>query len=339
MKEEQLIELIHKKATNALTKAERQQLNDALKNADHQHLAKQVESTWDKSLSYQNDYQPDVDAGFSKFKARIQNEGKATKVVPIQGRRSWLRIAAAAAILLVGSWFTWNTINTGSDWQKVAVTDTTKQLDLADGSKIWINANSQFQYPNQFEGNQRLVELEGEAFFDIARNPEKPFIIEAGDLRIKVLGTSFNVRNYSNDNFAQITVRSGKVEVTNIHGGFTEILEANDQLTFDKKRLKIRDLSTDKNLNALAWWSGKLVFVDEKMSRVKEAIEHTYNVELEFSDPDLLKCPYSISNDVKGEGLDTLLAVMKEALAFKVKKVNKVKYQIIGGKCSNSESE
>ena len=339
MKEEKLIELIHKKATNALTKAERQQLDDALKNAETQHLGKQVESAWEKSLDYQNDFQPDVDAGLSKFKARIQNEKKETKVVPMQGRRSWLRIAAAAAILLVGSWFTWNTINSGSDWQKVAVTDTTKQLDLADGSKIWININSQFQHPNQFEDNQRLVELEGEAFFDIARNPEKPFIIEAGDLRIKVLGTSFNVRNYSDDNFAQITVRSGKVEVTNVNGGFTEILEANDQLTYDKKRLKIRDTSTDKNLNALAWWSGKLVFVDEKMSRVKEVIEHAYNVELEFSDPELLKCPYSLTNDVKAEGIDNLLAGMKEVYGFKVKKVSKIKYQIIGGKCSIPESE
>ncbi len=339
MKEEQLIELIHKKATNTLTNVESQRLDDALKNAENQHLAKQVESAWEKSLDYKKDYQPDVEAGLRKFKARTQNETLSAKVVPMQGRRSWLRIAAVAAILVVGSLFMWNTINSGSQWQKVAVTDTTQQLELADGSKVWINSNSQFQYPNQFEGNQRLVEMEGEAFFDIAKNPEKPFIIEAGDLRIKVLGTSFNVRNYSDENFAQVTVRSGKVEVTNVNGGFTKILEANDQLTFDKKRLKINALIKDVNLNSLAWWSGKMVFVNEKLSRVKEVLEHVYDVELEFSNPDLLKCSYTISNDVKEEGLDNLLAVLKEAFAFKVEKVSKIKYNIIGGKCSNSESE
>jgi len=337
MKEEKLFELIHKKATNALTKAESQQLNDALKNADNQHLAKEVESAWDKSLDYQKDFQVDVEAGLSKFKTRIQNDGTPTKVVPMQGRRSWLSIAAAAAILVVGSLFLWNTFNSGSGYQKVATTDSTEQLDLSDGSKIWINSNSQFQYPSQFENNQRLVELEGEAFFDIAKNPDKPFVIEAGDLRIKVLGTSFNVRNYAADNFAQVTVRSGRVEVTNINGGFKEILEANDQLTFDKKRLKIREKSTDKNLNALAWWSGKIAFDNEKMSKVKEAIENAYDVELEFSNPEILDCRYTISNDVKAEGLSVLLEVMESALDLKVKKVNKNKYQVVGGNCPENK--
>lgn len=336
MKEEQLIELIHKKSTNALTSEEQQILNSLLENKENQLLAHQIEATWEKSLVYKNDFTPNVEFGLSKLKTRMKEEKTTSpKVVPLQNRRSWLRIAAAAAILIVGGLFTFNQLNSGLDWQKVAVTDITKDLTLVDGSLVAINSTSELEYPAEFSAQERRVKLKGEAFFDIAKNPEKPFIIESGDLRIRVLGTSFNVRNYSDESLAEITVRSGRVEVSHKNGGFTQILEANDQLTFDKRRMKVREVSKDNNLNALGWWSGKLVFTSEKMSRVKIAIERTYNVELEFTDAEMLKCPYTISNDVKAEGLENLLKVLETALAFeKVNKLSDKKYQLVGGKCN-----
>ena len=177
--------------------------------------------------------------------------------------------------------------------------------------------------------------MKGEAFFDIAKNPEKPFIIEAGDLRIRVLGTSFNVRNFGNENLAEITVRSGRVEVTHVNGGFTKILEANDQLVFDKKRIKIRGVSKDDNLNALGWWSGQLVFTNEKMTQVKKAIERTYEVELEFKNPSVLNCPFTLTNDIKSEGIEKVLEGLQVVLAIdKINKVSDKKYQLIGGQCN-----
>jgi len=259
MKEEQLIELIHKKSTNALTAEEQQLLSSLLKNKDNQLLARQIEATWEKSLGYQEDFKPNVTLGLRKLKAQMNTEKTTSpKVVPLQNRRSWLRIAAAAAILIIGGLFTFNQLNSGQDWQKIAATEITKDLTLADGSMIAINSTSELEYPAEFSAEERRVKLKGEAFFDIAKNPAKPFIIEAGDLRIRVLGTSFNIRNFGNENLAEITVRSGRVEVSHKNGGFTKVLEANDQLTFDKKRKKVREVSKDNNLNALGWWSGKL---------------------------------------------------------------------------------
>ncbi len=336
MKEEKLIELIHKKSTNELTSDEHQLLESLLENKENQLLAQQIEATWEKSLDYQKDFTPNVEFGLSKLKARM-NEEKTTspKVVPLRNRRSWLRIAAAVAILIVGGLFTFSQLNRGMDWQNVAVTDITNDLTLADGSKIAINSASEFEYPTEFSKEERRVKLKGEAFFDIAKNPEKPFIIEAGDLRIRVLGTSFNVRNYGNESLAEITVRSGRVEVTHKNGGFTKILEANDQLTFDKKRLKVRDVSKDNNLNALGWWSGKLVFTNEKTSRVKQAIERTYDVELEFTSSSVLNCPFTLTNDIKSEGIEKVLEGLQVVLAIdKIKKVSDKKYQLIGGQCN-----
>ena len=336
MKEEKLIELIHKKSTDALTSDEHQLLTTLLENKENQLLAQQIEATWEKSFDYQNDFTPNVEFGLSKLKTRMKEEtATSTKVVPLQNRRSWLRIAAAAAILIVGGLFTFNQLNSGLDWQQVAVIDITKEMILEDGSKVAINSSSEFEYPSEFSSEERRVKLKGEAFFDIAKNPEKPFIIEAGDLRIRVLGTSFNVRNYENEGLAEITVRSGRVEVSHINGGFTKILEANDQLTFDKKRKKVRAVSKDNNLNALGWWSGKLVFSSEKMSRVKLAIERTYDIELEFKNPSVLKCDFTLTNDVKSEGIEIVLEALQVALAIEdIKKVNDKKYHLFGGKCN-----
>lgn len=336
MKEEQLIELIHKKSTNSLTSGEQQLLDTLLKNKENQLFAQQIEATWEKSLDYQKDFTPNVELGLSKLKTRMKEEKTTSpKVVLLQNRRSWLRIAAAVAILIVGGLFTFSQLNNDLEWQNVAVTDATNDLILADGSKITINSASDFEYPTEFSEEERRVKLIGEAFFDIAKNPEKPFIIETGDLRIRVLGTSFNVRNYGNESLAEITVRSGKVEVTHKNGGFTKILTANDQLTFDKKRMKVRDVSKDQNLNALGWWSGKLVFHTEKMSRVKLALERTYDVELEFTNSAILKCDFTLTNDIKSDGIENALEGLKFNFALdKIEKVSGKKYQLIGGQCN-----
>jgi len=151
MKEEQLIELIHKKAINALTSDERQLLNSLLKNKENQLFAQQIEATWEKSLGYQEDFTPNVEFGLSKLKTRMKEEQTTSpKVVPLQNRRSWLRIAAAAAILIVGGLFTFNQLNSDLDWQNVAVTDSTKEMILADGSKIAVNSASELLYPAEF---------------------------------------------------------------------------------------------------------------------------------------------------------------------------------------------
>lgn len=338
MKEEMLIELIHKKATNQLTEAEVQELDILLKDKENQILASEIESAWEKSLVYQEDYKVDEEKGLARLKKSMQKEkilspSPPVKVVSIQkSRRSWLQVAAAVAILVMGSWFGWNTFGGGDTaWQKVVTVDNSQELKLSDGSKIWVNSKSQFQYPAEFSKKERKVKLEGEAFFDIAKNPEKPFIIETGTMQIEVLGTSFNVRNYADEDLVEVTVRSGKVKVKT--GNSTKILTKNDQLIFDKKKKKIIRLK-DKGLNALSWWSGKLSFQKEKMTQVKQSIERTYGVKLKFTNSSLLDCDFTLFNYQKSKGIDNLLEVIKATFSIdELKKVGRHEYQLIGGEC------
>ncbi|MEM6966057.1 MAG: hypothetical protein AAF573_14925, partial [Bacteroidota bacterium] len=163
MKEEKLIELIHKRATNELTEAESQQLDTALKSKDTQALAHEVEDVWEKSLNYHKDYQPDVEAGLSRFKSQLEKEKTSVaKVIPMSSRRSWLRGVAVAVVLLAGTWLSWNLFSDSADWQQVATAESRKELKLQDGTQVWINADSEFEYPKAFAADQRAVRLYGE---------------------------------------------------------------------------------------------------------------------------------------------------------------------------------
>jgi len=332
-KEEKLLSLIHKRLTGELKGTDTNQLDAFLENADNQLIADQVEKVWKNTGDYKKGYQPNVEAGLSKFKSQIQQTQVPENKVVQLGRRSWLKYVAAAAILIVGSFMVWNNLNVPTE--SIATIENTEEVRLADNTEVSINRGSHFNYPNSFSDNERKVELKGEAFFDVAKNPEKPFIIQTGNLQVRVLGTSFNIRNYDNEDLAEVTVKSGKVEVSTLNGSQKWILEANDQLTLNKKDKKINLEENVKNLNALAWSTKELSFKNEKLQKVKEAIEHTYNVEIEISERALLECGYTIHQTLKNESLENVLEALKVSFQMEsVKKVDK-KYILQGGICNN----
>ena len=328
--ENHLLKLIHKRLTGELKGTENQELDTLLENNANNLVAEQEGKFWDAAQSYKSGFQPNVDKGLARLKSQIRDaQTPVAKEVQL-GRRVWLTRVAAAAILLVGTFFAWNTFS--SSHQQVATLDNTQEVHLADNTEVMINRGSDFEYPTTFSSNERRVNLQGEAFFDVAKNPDQPFIIQTGNFQVKVLGTSFNIRNYDNEDLAEITVRSGKVEVSTLNGGQSWILEANDQLRLDKKENKSKELK-DVSLNALAWFNGKLSFQDEKVERVKQALEHVYNVELEFTDTDILECPFSITRDLKNVPLDEILEVLKTGLSVEsMEKVGNNKYILQGGR-------
>ena len=99
----------------------------------------------------------------------------------------------------------------GQSFQKQNAKGVKSTIELADGSKIWLNADSKVQYPALFNGSTREVYLNGEAFFDIAKNPSKPFIIHLSNGTVRVLGTSFNIKAYDNEPVVETSVATGKV--------------------------------------------------------------------------------------------------------------------------------
>jgi ferric-dicitrate binding protein FerR (iron transport regulator) len=156
---------------------------------------------------------------------------------------------------------------------------------------VALNSNSKLVFPKQFTGNTREVTIYGEAFFDVKPNREKPFIITAGNAQVKVVGTSFNVCAYPENETVEVVVKTGKVQVTNKIG---EVLSDANQVYLvpgEKGTLFIKssilEKSQNSNPNYLAWKTRDFVFNDIPLDEVFQCLEKTYHVKIQVTDPEL----------------------------------------------------
>jgi transmembrane sensor len=150
-------------------------------------------------------------------------------------------------------------------------------LTLADGTRIWMNSGSQLSYPATFEGQTREVYLSGEAFFEVAHDPQKPFFVITQDLKIKVLGTRFNVTSYSSDKTTQAVLVEGKVSAgKNRMFAKTMELTPGERIVYDKTQQSLSRDKVDINLYT-SWINGYLIFDREPVREIFTRLERYYN--------------------------------------------------------------
>ncbi|MDP4227216.1 MAG: DUF4974 domain-containing protein [Bacteroidota bacterium] len=182
---------------------------------------------------------------------------------------------------------------------------------LSDGTTVWLNADSRLKYPEEFKGNKREVYLEGEAFFDVIKNPNAPFIVKTSEIEIKVLGTSFNVSCYPDEANVTTTLVRGKVIIqkeTNKSITTEACLMPNQSAIFNRKDKKIILKKVDSRINS-SWKNGKLVFSDESMDEVVKKLERWYNVKIVLKDKELKK--YSYTATFEGESMEKVLKLLE----------------------------
>jgi ferric-dicitrate binding protein FerR (iron transport regulator) len=156
------------------------------------------------------------------------------------------------------------------------------QLALADGTKVWLNSESTLRYPAQFTGKNRKVELQGEAYFEVAHNAEKPFFVNTSEMDIRVLGTSFNVSAYPDDEAVHATLVEGSVIVhNNIGEKADKILQPNQQFVYNRSENKVLVNEVNARFFA-AWKDGAFTFVDEPLPSIMKKLERWYNIRVFF---------------------------------------------------------
>lgn len=155
---------------------------------------------------------------------------------------------------------------------------------LADGSTVYLNRNSSLTYPKNFRSGTRRVQIRGEAFFDIARDEEHPFIIDAGKANIRVLGTSFNVITENASSEVEVYVSSGKVMVTSEDGARSLTLEP-EEVGRVSGTTAVQKRNT--NVNYMAWHTEMLVYDGERLGIVFEDLKRAYNIEIRVADPEI----------------------------------------------------
>lgn len=170
-----------------------------------------------------------------------------------------------------------NTINTPQGGQY--------QVVLPDGSKVWLNAASSLRFPVKFIGNERLVELSGEGYFDISQDMKKPFLVKTGDQLVQVLGTQFNINNYHDADGIRTTLVEGKVMVSVNVGKDTEakqrVLEPGQQSLVQQtlKSIQVKEVDME---STLAWKNGWFIFNDTDLKDILKQLARWYVIEVDW---------------------------------------------------------
>ncbi len=174
-------------------------------------------------------------------------------------------------------------------------------VQLSDGSEVNLNYGSKIKYPRVFTGDRREITLSGEGYFQVAHNPEKPFMVKTGKLNIKALGTTFNVQSYPDDDLIATTLVEGKVVLEKSVPGKAdqriETLVPGQHVSYSPESGKV--VSTMNNIDQyIAWKDGKLVFDNAPIQGVAERLERMFNVEIDVAD-DVKEFSYTVtfSND------------------------------------------
>ena len=159
---------------------------------------------------------------------------------------------------------------------------------LPDGSVVWLNSESSLRYPTRFSGKRREVELQGQGFFEVERDEQMPFEVKSGDLRVEVLGTSFDIMNYANEKQARVTLASGKLRVGN--GERAMVIVPDQQVEIENRELHVRQV----DVRYYTSWMGDLFLFDEEpLDRVVRKLARWYDRDFKFEDSTLVKTRFS----------------------------------------------
>lgn len=184
------------------------------------------------------------------------------------------------------------------------------QLVLSDGSKIWLNSDTKLRFPDRFNGNQRVVYLEGEAYFEVAPNTQMPFIVSVRNMKVEVLGTKFDVKAYKEDRMIYTTLLSGCVETSNLQSGQSVILHPNEQCLFDATKQQMKKRFVDA-ATSIGWKDGRFIFENEPLEEIMKQLCRWYNVEVTYQSPELAKYCFT-GNTGRFDQLSSLLYLIEK---------------------------
>lgn len=155
-------------------------------------------------------------------------------------------------------------------------------LELADGTKVWLNAASSIKFPTAFTGTDRVVNITGEVYFEVAKDRTRPFKVISSRQQIEVLGTHFNVNTYDDDASTKTTLLEGSVKIRQLQGNQTDnykILKPNQQSVLKESGIKIKEVDTE---DAVAWKNGYFVFEDDNLEAIMHKLERWYDVRVDY---------------------------------------------------------
>jgi ferric-dicitrate binding protein FerR (iron transport regulator) len=215
--------------------------------------------------------------------------------------------------------------------QHLVAQNSTIESKLPDGSSVTLNAGSTLEYPQKFKGSKRTVALKGEAYFNVVHNEDKPFVIEANDIRVKDIGTSFYINTNSSDGQGEVILTSGKVAVyyKNTPDKVT-ILEPGEKAVFSKTEQKIIKTKND-DVNYMAFKTKELIFANTPLGDVVKELNSVYHSNITLKNKKIAN--YTLSGNYTNLALDAILKIIQEALPVSINKSSGNVIEISGNGC------
>lgn len=344
--------LLSRRLSGEASPAELEELAQLLAQSPNKQYSSDILQTWfnDKPTTERSD---DEQERFQRIIARQEQEPLSQNHPKT---KRLLYIASIAASLFAILFLGWTLYHQRSQAAKpihisqkevvLAKAGARTKLVLPDGTQVWLNSSSKLKYSNEFNKEEhREVNLEGEAYFDVAKDKQRPFVVHTSSLDIKVLGTAFTIKSYPQDETIETTLLQGAIEISRKDNPNTTrvILKPNEKLVFNKqtettahnpnRKISIQTAATppdiaintiprdipDSNKVETAWMYNRLVFKGDNFRQLTEKMERWYNVKITIKDTTLYNCHFggAFANETLEEAFKALQ--LTTAFTYKIK--------------------
>ena len=313
-----MVEVIFKYLTGELRETETQELFRQLETDKHlydefirlqnlyalAHLSTLSENKSDNIKRFQ----------FFIHQIKIKEQHKIIRMV--------LRYAAIVLLLIASTFFSTKYLlgHTGNDSTMNTLTvpaGQRVQLTLQDGTSVWLNAQSTLTFPAHFTEKTRRVTVSGEAYFEVAKDNKKPFIVSTQDLEMKVLGTQFNVYSYQEADYISTDLVEGSLMVYNKESPHVSVtLKPNEQIVVKDGKMIVGDI---RNADYFLWKDGIYTFKNERLLDIIEKLQLYYDVKIIVKDPEIFDVYYT-GKFRQRDGIDEILRIIQKIQNFSIDK-------------------
>lgn len=322
---EEHINLIVDFLSNSISDSSRIELEEWLNASEaNRQFFKELEEAWMLMETLKDEESFESDKAYQMFRNRVYLAGFASQT---RRRKYTMRhflayaatIASLITLTLFAYFYTKPSLSANHFISNIEVPYGSKsQIELNDGTKVWLNAGSKLCFPNDFGKKERKVYFEGEASFEVARNEKLPFIVQTKDIGIKVLGTTFNVNTYEERKEIKIALLEGEVELSSDIGGSVR-MKTNDIAFYDRASKKIA-IHNDGVGDAFGWRDNQLIFDNETFEQITLILERRFDVKFSIHDNSIKKRKFK-GDFVNNETLEEILKIMNtnKILTYKIK--------------------